>query len=84
MGNRAVITIRDNLKNRDDWQSIYLHWNGGYDTVKPALDLAKEYGVRCEQEYGIARLNSPKSSGVSNTRPWGDAPAGNGPLNVLG
>ena len=56
MGNRAVITIRDNLKNRDDWQSIYLHWNGGYDTVKPALELAKEYGVRCEQEYGIARL----------------------------
>ena len=49
MGNRAVITIRDNLKNRDDWQSIYLHWNGGYDTVKPALDLAKEYGAfRCQ------------------------------------
>ena len=31
-----------------------LEWGLWYG--KPALDLAKEYGVRCEQEYGIARL----------------------------
>jgi hypothetical protein len=56
MGNRAVITIKDDYLNKEDWPSIYLHWNGGLDTVQPMLDVAKEYGVRCESQYGTARL----------------------------
>ena len=56
MGNRAVITIKNDYIKKEDWPSIYLHWNGGLDTVKPMLDVAKEYGIRCESEYGTARL----------------------------
>ena len=56
MGNRAVITIKNDYIKKEDWPSIYLHWNGGLDTVKPMLDVAKEYGIRCESHYGTARL----------------------------
>ena len=49
MGNRAVIQIQ----GQDT--GIYLHWNGGYDTVKPLLDVAREYGVHGD-DYGTARL----------------------------
>lgn len=49
MGNRAVIEMEgENI-------GIYLHWNGGLDTVQPVLDVAKEYGIR-GGDYGIARL----------------------------
>jgi hypothetical protein len=59
MGNRAVITIRDKDKKKEDWDSVYLHWNGGYDSVKPFIDVAKLYGLRCggDSSYGIARLS---------------------------
>lgn len=49
MGNRAVIRMQGQETG------IYLHYNGGYDTVKPLLDVAKEYGIRGD-DYGIARL----------------------------
>ena len=49
MGNRAVIQ----LQTQDT--EIYLHWNGGYDTVKPMLDMAREYELRPD-DYGVARL----------------------------
>ena len=49
MGNRAVIQ----MQGQD--VGLYLHWNGGLDTVKPLLDVAKEYGIRGD-DYGIARL----------------------------
>ena len=49
MGNRAVIQ----MQGQD--VGIYLHNNGGYDTIKPLLDVAKTYGIRGD-DYGIARL----------------------------
>ena len=49
MGNRAVIQIQ----GQD--VGIYLHNNGGYDTVKPLLDVAKDYGLYGD-DYGLARL----------------------------
>ena len=53
MGNRAVITIKENNVPQEDWQSLYLHWNGGRDTVEPLLHL------RCQEDsnYAIARLS---------------------------
>jgi len=52
MGNRAVIGFKDKTTG------IYLHWNGGEDSVKAFLDCAKSLGVRdpVEDSYGIARL----------------------------
>ena len=61
MGNRAVITIKENdiNVNKQDWNSLYLHWNGGHDSVAPFLHVAKLYGIRCQNDssYAIARLS---------------------------
>lgn len=57
MGNRAVITTPDNFKNNG--VGIYLHWNGGRDSVEAFLDYAKKKGYRdpsSDTEYGLARL----------------------------
>lgn len=52
MGNRAVITT----KNKD--LGVYLHWNGGRDSVEAFLTYCKLKGYRCPEydNYGWARL----------------------------
>jgi hypothetical protein len=59
MGNRAVITIKEKNTPKEDWNSLYLHWNGGRDSVEPFLHVAKLYGIRCNDDssYAIARLS---------------------------
>ena len=59
MGNRAVITIKEKDVPQEDWNSLYLHWNGGRDSVEPFLHVAKLYGIRCNSDssYAIARLS---------------------------
>ena len=49
MGNRAVIQMVG------EQVVIYVHNNGGLDTIQPLLDVAKEYGLRGD-DYGMARL----------------------------
>lgn len=52
MGNRAVIAFEG------ETTGIYLHWNGGEESVRAFLDAAKEYGVRREDHsYKVARLS---------------------------
>lgn len=52
MGNRAVITTTDQRIG------IYLHWNGGKDSVEAFLKYCKLRGFRPPEEdcYGWARL----------------------------
>ena len=52
MGNRAVITT----EARD--LGVYLHWNGGRDSVEAFLLYCKIKGYRCPENdfYGWARL----------------------------
>jgi hypothetical protein len=52
MGNRAVIGFEGKKTG------IYLHWNGGEESVKAFLDCAKSLGVRdpVSDSYGVARL----------------------------
>ena len=50
MGNRAVLEFQGTDV------CIYLHWNGGRDTIEPLLDVAKEYNIR-SGDYGIARIS---------------------------
>lgn len=51
MGNRAVIQFGPD----PDALGIYLHWNGGPESVNAFLDYAKEVGLRVD-DYGVARL----------------------------
>lgn len=56
MGNRAVITTRENFNN--DGVGVYLHWNGGRDSVQAFLTYCKMKGHRepTSDNYGWARL----------------------------
>lgn len=56
MGNRAVITTRENFENNG--VGVYLHWNGGRDSVEAFLTYCKLKGYRKPDEdcYGWARL----------------------------
>ncbi len=56
MGNRAVITTKENFENNG--VGIYLHWNGGYDSVSAFLKYCELKGYRTPDtdNYGWARL----------------------------
>ena len=57
MGNRAVITTQEYLTNPDAI-GVYLHWNGGRDSVQAFLLYCKAKGYRPPETdcYGWARL----------------------------
>ena len=44
MGNRAVITTAEDL--RSGGTGLYLHWNGGLDSVGPFLEYCRLRGFR--------------------------------------
>lgn len=51
MGNRAIV------KPASRNMGVYLHWNGGRDSVEPFLEYCKLKGFRSfEDDYGIARF----------------------------
>lgn len=56
MGNRAVITAST---SHTKGIGIYLHWNGGIESVQAFLDVAKARGFRdpaYDESYAMARL----------------------------
>ena len=56
MGNRAVIMTKDGYENGGI--GLYLHWNGGRDSVEPFLKYCEIKGYRPPETdgYGWARL----------------------------
>lgn len=56
MGNRAVICTKENYENNG--VGVYLHWNGGYDSVSAFLKYCELKGYRTPDTdcYGFARL----------------------------
>lgn len=60
MGNRAVITTSDAINEASNSSNIgvYLHWNGGRDSVEAFLTYCMLQGFREPEEdcYGWARL----------------------------
>ena len=56
MGNRAVITTKENYDNNGT--GIYLHWNGGLDSVNAFLAYCKLKGYRTPEtdNYGWSYL----------------------------
>lgn len=56
MGNRAVITVAPYAETNI---GIYLHWNGGRESIEAFLAAAKELGMRSpasDSSYAMARL----------------------------
>lgn len=45
MGNRAVVMFEDNVHTNDKYVGVYLHWNGGPDSVYAYLDYMKTKGI---------------------------------------
>jgi hypothetical protein len=56
MGNRAVIAFRDESRSKELSPAIYLHWNGGRDSVEGFLAAAKKLELRADSDYAAARL----------------------------
>lgn len=53
MGNRAVVAFGTDTKDI----GIYVHWNGGEESVRAFLDAAKHFNVRAgDQCYAAARI----------------------------
>ena len=78
MGNRAVIAFQEERLTMiaSDTVGIYLHWNGGPESVTAFLDAAKELGVRSENEYGAARLCQIIGNWFGGTISLGIGPCG--------
>jgi len=55
MGNRAIIIFEDE-KSKNFSPAIYLHWNGGPESVYLFLDELDHRKVRADQEYEAARF----------------------------
>lgn len=57
MGNRAVITTARGAASPNEF-GVYLHWNGGRDSVEAFLTYCKlkEYCSPEQDDYGWARL----------------------------
>jgi hypothetical protein len=55
MGNRAYVIFEDKESQRFS-PAIYLHWNGGPESVYAFLDELDRRGVRADQEYEAARF----------------------------
>ena len=49
IGNRAVLQLNETM-------GMYVHWNGGLDTIKPFLDIAKEYGLKAGDAEDLKEL----------------------------
>ena len=58
MGNRAVITTQQGWLCKENNLGIYLHWNGGRDSVEAFLTYCKMHGYRRPENdnYGWASL----------------------------
>ena len=56
MGNRAAITTPERKVG------LYVHWNGGRDTIEPLLRYCELKGYRdpAKDEYGWARMYRPR------------------------
>ena len=81
MGNRALIAFKEkeSTKKKEEVPCIYLHWNGGRDSVEAFLDATRRLGVRKnDPSYAMARLTQIISNwlggtlsiGISNVGDW--------------
>ena len=63
MGNRAIISYREDGQDKQLAPSIYLHWNGGRDSVEAFLEASQTLGIRGNDEL-IALVEWRKSLAI--------------------
>lgn len=57
MGNRAVIAFKDKHISKEHSPAIYLHWNGGRDSIEAFLKASSIIGIRWgDATYACARM----------------------------
>jgi hypothetical protein len=86
MGNRAIIAFKEPKAKRNDKQipCIYLHWNGGRDSVESFLEAARRLDVRStDQNYSMARLTQIISNYIGGTLSIGCSTVGDWALDFL-
>ena len=86
MGNRALIAFKEkeSTKKKEEVPCIYLHWNGGRDSVEAFLDATKRLGVRThDQSYGMARLTQIIANFFGGTLSIGISSVGDWALDFL-
>lgn len=68
MGNRAVITTQQGWTCKENNLGLYLHWNGGRDSVEAFLTYCKLHGYRPPESdnYGWASLATVISNFFGN------------------
>jgi len=69
MGNRAVITTECQNASKSENVGLYLHWNGGRDSVEAFLAYCKLKGHRPPETdgYGWARLSQVVGNYIGGT-----------------
>ena len=86
MGNRALIAFKqkESTKKKEDVPCIYLHWNGGRDSVEAFLDATRRLGVRKnDPSYAMARLTQIIANYLGGTLSIGISSVGDWALDFL-
>lgn len=86
MGNRCLIAFKqkESVKKKEEVPCIYLHWNGGRDSVEAFLDATKRLGVRKhDPSYAMARLTQIIANFMGGTLSIGVSSVGDWALDFL-
>ena len=86
MGNRCLIAFKEkeSTKKKEEVPCIYLHWNGGRDSVEAFLDATRRLGVRKnDSSYAMARLTQIISNWLGGTLSIGISSVGDWALDFL-
>ena len=71
MGNRALISFKEENQDKKLAPSIYLHWQGGRDSVEAFLAASQTLGIRGnDATYCIGRMTQVIGNALGGTRSW--------------
>ena len=84
MGNRAMISYREHGQDKQLAPSIYLHWNGGRDSVEAFLEASQTLGIRgYDGNYCIGRMAQVIGNWMGGTLSMGVGCYGNYAVEFL-
>lgn len=82
MGNRAYVIFHDE-RNNEISAAVYLHWNGGPESIYAFLDELERRGVRNDAQYAPARFCHVVGDFFDQSKAGGDSlGVSNGPAEI--